>query len=203
MTYGGGLTYGLTSRTQLYTSLNRVSGDVMSLGVGLIWYPFRPDVAPKREVFAEEVNIVEPVAVPVIVEVEPEPEPVPDYNCTSQHRARSYVLFASDSAEVYEEYTDSLKSTAEEFADCESSVITLIGYTDARGSDDYNRKLSYRRVTAIEEYLLDKGVPLNRIVKVARGVDSSAALMPFEKRRVEVYLGDQSQVDDIIFGKQE
>ena len=129
MTYGGGLTYGLTSRTQLYTSLNRVSGDVMSLGVGLIWYPFRPDVAPKREVFAEEVNIVEPVAVPVIVEVEPEPEPVPDYNCTSQHRARSYVLFASDSAEVYEEYTDSLKSTAEEFADCESSVITLIGYT--------------------------------------------------------------------------
>ncbi len=200
MTYGGGVTYGLTSKTQVYGSLNRVSGDVMAMGVGLIWYPFRQYIAPKRQLFIEEANIVEPVPVPVPEVVEPEPEPVVDYNCAAQHRARSYVLFASDSSEVYEEYTDGLKKTAEEFDNCDSSVITLIGYTDSRGDEAYNRKLSYRRVTAIEEYLLDQGVPLNRIVKVARGIDESQALMPFEKRRVEVYLGNQSHVDDIIFG---
>lgn len=38
----------------------------------------------------------------------------------------------------------------------DNSVIVLSGYTDAKGSDEYNQKLSQRRAEAVRAYLIDK-----------------------------------------------
>ena len=41
-------------------------------------------------------------------------------------------------------------------AELEKSVIVLSGHTDAKGSDDYNQKLSERRAEAVKNYLVEK-----------------------------------------------
>ncbi len=42
--------------------------------------------------------------------------------------------------------------------------IRLFGHTDAIGGDDYNDLLSVKRVSTAKKYLLQKGIPPNRIV---------------------------------------
>lgn len=48
-------------------------------------------------------------------------------------------------------------------------VIELSSHTDARGSDDYNMKLSQRRADGVKKYLMDKGIAENRIVAKGYG----------------------------------
>lgn len=45
----------------------------------------------------------------------------------------------------------------------QSNAIQLYGYCDDRGSEDYNDKLSYKRVAVVQKILLSNGVPLNKI----------------------------------------
>ena len=48
-------------------------------------------------------------------------------------------------------------------------VIELSSHTDSRGSDDYNMKLSQRRADGVKKYLMEKGIPENRIVAKGYG----------------------------------
>ncbi len=48
-------------------------------------------------------------------------------------------------------------------------VIELSSHTDSRGTDDYNMKLSQRRADGVKKYLVDKGIPENRIVAKGYG----------------------------------
>ena len=45
----------------------------------------------------------------------------------------------------------------------QSNAIQLYGYCDDRGSEDYNDKLSNKRVATVQKILLSNGVPLNKI----------------------------------------
>lgn len=47
--------------------------------------------------------------------------------------------------------------------------LTLSGFTDALGSDDYNDKLSADRAQAVKEYLVSTGVPKTQIITKAKG----------------------------------
>jgi outer membrane protein OmpA-like peptidoglycan-associated protein len=44
-------------------------------------------------------------------------------------------------------------------------LLSIYGHTDNVGQDDKNMELSQRRADAVKKYLLDKGVPENRIVE--------------------------------------
>ena len=44
-----------------------------------------------------------------------------------------------------------------------NAAIELYGYCDDRGSEDYNDKLSNKRVATVQKILLSNGVPLNKI----------------------------------------
>ena len=43
------------------------------------------------------------------------------------------------------------------------NAIQLYGYCDDRGNDDYNNKLSIKRVTTVQKILLANGIPQNKI----------------------------------------
>ena len=48
-------------------------------------------------------------------------------------------------------------------------TVTVTGYTDRLGSDEYNRELSQRRADAVKKYLVGRGVASDRIVATGKG----------------------------------
>ncbi len=69
--------------------------------------------------------------------------------------------------------------------------LTIIGHTDNVGSDQYNQSLSERRAKAVNDYLLNKGVLIQRLVFLGRGEASPRATNATEEgrrlnRRVEI-----------------
>ena len=73
--------------------------------------------------------------------------------------------------------------------------IVISGHTDSFGSDEYNQKLSERRVNAVYDYLTSKGISENRISKKAFGEkepvrDNNSPLNRAFNRRVEFKIID-------------
>jgi OOP family OmpA-OmpF porin len=48
-------------------------------------------------------------------------------------------------------------------------AVTITGYTDRLGSDEYNIELSQRRANAVKSYLVGKGVAADRLIAVGKG----------------------------------
>lgn len=72
-------------------------------------------------------------------------------------------------------------------------VITIVGRSDPRGSASYNESLAQSRAAAAQNYLVQKGVPKERIKLVARG-EAGARGTDEETwaldRRVDLEFGD-------------
>jgi peptidoglycan-associated lipoprotein len=71
-----------------------------------------------------------------------------------------------------------------------SSKVTLAGHADERGTEEYNLQLSNRRAAAVKRYLVDLGVPANRLETVGYGEnrplnDASSEDAWSQNRRVE------------------
>jgi hypothetical protein len=49
--------------------------------------------------------------------------------------------------------------------------IEIEGHTDSRGSDQYNRDLSDRRAASVRKWLVDSGIPEDRVTSVGKGED--------------------------------
>ena len=84
-----------------------------------------------------------------------------------------------------------LDSIASSVGNGNGFMIELQGYTDARGSEQYNLGLSQRRAESVERYLMTKKIPLYRISIVGLGKDDPVADNKSEQgrsqnRRVEV-----------------
>lgn len=67
--------------------------------------------------------------------------------------------------------------------------FTLEGHTDATGSADYNQRLSERRARSVQDFLLQRGVPGERLSALGKGF--TELLLPqqpdaAENRRVRV-----------------
>jgi OOP family OmpA-OmpF porin len=68
--------------------------------------------------------------------------------------------------------------------------ISLVGHTDAKGSDEYNMALGMRRAEAVRNYMIDKGIPESDIVSVVS--EGKRDLLPdfdpfsVEQRRVKI-----------------
>lgn len=63
------------------------------------------------------------------------------------------------------------------------------GHTDAKGSDAYNKSLSQRRADAVQQYLVEQGIAVDRMA--ARGLGFTQLLYPdqpqaAENRRVRI-----------------
>lgn len=76
------------------------------------------------------------------------------------------------------------------------TTVTIIGHTDATGSDAVNNPLSIDRADAARDYLVSRGVARTRIVTDGRGsrepvADNNTQQGRDKNRRVEIYVAEQ------------
>lgn len=70
----------------------------------------------------------------------------------------SDVLFDFDKADIRPDARPVLARLAEALAAMAGTPVAIIGHTDAKGADAYNRDLSERRASSVRDWLADSGV---------------------------------------------
>jgi OOP family OmpA-OmpF porin len=104
--------------------------------------------------------------------------------------AKETVMFKNNSAVLDAD----AKATLDKIASGAGNtgfMVEIQGYTDSRGSEQYNIGLSQRRAEAVQRYLVTKNIPLYRISIVGLGkedpvADNKNAKGRAQNRRVEV-----------------
>ncbi len=81
----------------------------------------------------------------------------------------SIVNFAFDSSDLTSTAKTNLDKLASVLLNNPDTNINIYGYTDSKGSDDYNLKLSDRRAAAVKSYLASKGVSGDRMFTMGMG----------------------------------
>ena len=79
------------------------------------------------------------------------------------------VFFDYDQSAVRDDGRAPLQKNADWLKRWTSTQITVEGHADSRGSSEYNLALGSRRATAVKDYLVNLGVPQNRITVVSKG----------------------------------
>jgi peptidoglycan-associated lipoprotein len=79
------------------------------------------------------------------------------------------VFFDYDQSGVRDDGRAPLQKNADWLKRWASTQITVEGHADSRGSSEYNLALGSRRATAVKDYLVNLGVPQNRITVVSKG----------------------------------
>lgn len=77
------------------------------------------------------------------------------------------------------------------------STVTIIGHTDSTGSDAVNGPLSVNRADATRDYLVARGVAMNRIAIDGRGsrepvADNNSNAGRAMNRRVEIFIAERA-----------
>ncbi|MBM3857703.1 MAG: hypothetical protein FJ390_07070 [Verrucomicrobia bacterium] len=83
------------------------------------------------------------------------------------------VHFAFDSTSVSGEEQDKVAAVAQSVRSSGKTVI-VAGFTDNRGTEEYNRSLGERRALAVREALIAKGVSANKVQTVSFGKEMPA-----------------------------
>jgi len=108
------------------------------------------------------------------------------------------VTFAYDSATVQPQFQTTLDQVAATLRDYPSTYIDIYGHTDSRGSEVYNQGLSERRASAVQSYIVSRGVQFERTA--TRGYGETALKCPETSeegyrcnRRVEIRIAPVTQ----------
>lgn len=101
------------------------------------------------------------------------------------------VSFDFDSAAIKPAFKPTLVKLADVLAKYDRNRVTIVGHTDAVGSEAYNENLSLRRAEAVKNELLLQGVPPGRLTAIGRGETEPRATNETEagrqlNRRVEI-----------------
>jgi len=96
------------------------------------------------------------------------------------------VYFGFDKAELTDGAQTALLGVVKELEGNPTLVVELGGYTDPKGTVDYNYGLSQRRVEAVRRFLVEKGVQLSRVHAVGLGPIAAKETPDEKKRRVTV-----------------
>lgn len=105
----------------------------------------------------------------------------------------SEVSFDFARAEIKPAFEPSLDKLAALIVKYDRTVVHIVGHTDSIGSEAYNQELSQRRADAVSDYLVDDGVPRERLRTEGRGEREPRAINETEagrqlNRRVEVFV---------------
>ena len=103
----------------------------------------------------------------------------------------SGLLFDFDSDVLRTEARKNLTTFAQSLDKYPNTEVLIVGHTDAKGTDEYNRSLSARRASAAESFLASQGVTRTRLRSTGRGEAEPIATNDTDagrqqNRRVEV-----------------
>ena len=79
------------------------------------------------------------------------------------------TFFDFDKSTIKPEGRQVLDQVADTVQSINLETLIATGHTDSIGSDAYNQKLSERRANAVKTYLVNKGVPADRIYTEGKG----------------------------------
>ena len=104
------------------------------------------------------------------------------------------VLFETESNALSEEGVEDLDAIVELLAQCEGVPVEVAGHTDSTGDADFNLGLSNRRAQAVVDYLIEQGIPAERLEAVGYGeskpvADNDTAEGRALNRRIEFVVG--------------
>jgi outer membrane protein OmpA-like peptidoglycan-associated protein len=105
------------------------------------------------------------------------------------------VLFASGRADLKSGATGNLNKLVAFLNKYPDRIVTIEGYTDSVGTQDYNRALSQRRADSIKSYLVGQGVGSGRLAASGLGqgdpvAGNDSAGGRQQNRRVEVIINN-------------
>ena len=93
--------------------------------------------------------------------------------------------FGTDLTKLDAEDKEKLDVLAEQLINSEETTVIAQGHTDNTGSAGYNKGLSERRAQAVMDYLVEKGVPAERISIEGYGFDNPASSNDTEEGRAK------------------
>jgi peptidoglycan-associated lipoprotein len=79
------------------------------------------------------------------------------------------AYFDLDKSEIREDGRHTLQQNADWLKKWASTRVSIEGHCDSRGSSEYNLALGDRRASAVKAYLVDLGIPANRLLTVSKG----------------------------------
>jgi len=109
------------------------------------------------------------------------------------------VLFVTGKAELLPIARHRLNQVAKSLKDLDDDkLVSIEGFTDARGADDTNLKLSQDRANAVKDYLVSQGVKAEKLRAVGRGEANPIASNDTPEgrannRRVEIVIQTSAQ----------
>ena len=98
------------------------------------------------------------------------------------------VYFAFDRAGLSDGAQTTLVGVVKELQASPTLMVRLGGFTDPKGTRDYNYSLAQRRVEAVRRFLVEKGVELSRVQAIGMGPLEDSSTPESKKRRVTVTL---------------
>jgi peptidoglycan-associated lipoprotein len=90
----------------------------------------------------------------------------------NKERPLDDVFFDLDESTIRDDARGPLQKNAEWLKRWTSTSIMIEGHADERGSAEYNLALGERRAAAVRAYLVNLGVPENRITVTSKGKES-------------------------------
>jgi outer membrane protein OmpA-like peptidoglycan-associated protein len=109
------------------------------------------------------------------------------------------VLFVTGKAELLPIARDRLNEVAKSLKELDDDkLVSIEGFTDSRGSDDTNMKLSQDRANAVRDYLTSQGVKAEKLRSIGRGEANPVASNETPEgrannRRVEIVIQSSAQ----------
>jgi len=79
------------------------------------------------------------------------------------------VFFDLDESSIRDDARPVLQRNADWMKRWTSTQVTVEGHCDSRGSAECNLALGTRRATSVKDYLVNLGVPANRVTVVTKG----------------------------------
>jgi outer membrane protein OmpA-like peptidoglycan-associated protein len=101
---------------------------------------------------------------------------IPDKVAEGSFLAINNILFAFDSYKLDNQAISILEMVKSILIGYPELKIEVAGYTDSRGSSEYNIKLSDKRAQAVIDYMVSSAIPASRFVKKAFGESNFAAV---------------------------
>lgn len=100
------------------------------------------------------------------------------------------IRFDYDSSSLRADAMATLRDNADKIKQVPGVIIQLAGHCDSRGTQEYNMALGERRALAVREYLIQLGVPGDRLITISYGKEFPSATGESEdawaqNRRVE------------------